>query len=50
MVKMHNVLPLAPPQLTFTFDHPNKDWPASVDNSGGGWVGGWVGVALVFLC
>ena len=33
VVKMHNALPLAPAKLTFTFKHPNPDWPDSIDNT-----------------
>ena len=33
VVKLHNALPLAPPQTCFTFDHPNPQWPDHVDNS-----------------
>jgi type II protein arginine methyltransferase len=33
VVKLHNALPLAPSQLTFTFEHPNVDFPDHIDNT-----------------
>ena len=33
VVKLHNALPLAPAKLSFTFKHPNPDWPDSIDNT-----------------
>jgi protein arginine N-methyltransferase 5 len=33
VVKIHNARALADPQLAFTFEHPNPDWPEHIDNS-----------------
>jgi len=33
VVKIHNGLPLAAPELMFTFEHPNVDFPDHIDNS-----------------